>query len=52
MRSFVREYNGICNFNYKVRSGGELCIFEINTRIGADLGCRLCPMTHPNDAPE
>ena len=34
-----RRYEGILNFNYKVRESGELCIFEINTRLGADLGC-------------
>ena len=39
MRAFLRGYNGILNFNYKVRPGGELCLFEINTRAGADLGC-------------
>ena len=39
MRSFLAGYEGVLNFNYKVRPGGELAIFEINTRLGADLGC-------------
>lgn len=39
MRSFLTEYSGICNFNYKVRRDGSMCIFEINTRVGADLAC-------------
>jgi carbamoylphosphate synthase large subunit len=39
MRGFLRGYSGICNFNYKVREDGTLCIFEINTRVGSDLAC-------------
>jgi len=39
MQQFLSEYSGICNFNYKVRPSGGLCIFEINTRVGADLAC-------------
>lgn len=39
MRRFLSEYTGVCNFNYKVRPSGELCIFEVNTRVGADLAC-------------
>ena len=39
MARFLRGYDGILNFNYKVRPGGEICVFEINTRLGADLGC-------------
>merc|ERR1719356_249065 len=39
MRNFLREYSGICNFNYKVRPSGSMCIFEVNTRVGADLAC-------------
>lgn len=39
MQAFLREYSGICNFNYKVRKSGSLCVFEINTRVGADLAC-------------
>lgn len=39
MRAFLREYSGICNFNYKVRASGSMCIFEVNTRVGADLAC-------------
>eukprot|EP00929_Paragymnodinium_shiwhaense_P031322 TRINITY_DN17572_c0_g1_i4.p1 TRINITY_DN17572_c0_g1~~TRINITY_DN17572_c0_g1_i4.p1 ORF type:complete len:358 (+),score=66.50 TRINITY_DN17572_c0_g1_i4:131-1204(+) len=37
--AFMREYNGICNFNYKIRDDGRIGILEINTRIGADLAC-------------
>jgi len=37
--SFLDEYEGILNFNYKVRNDGRVCIFEVNTRIGSDLGC-------------
>jgi len=39
MRRFLAGYSGICNFNYKVRADGTMAIFEINTRIGADLAC-------------
>lgn len=39
MRRFLDQYTGVCNFNYKVRPSGELCIFEVNTRVGADLAC-------------
>ena len=39
MRAFLVGYEGVLNFNYKVRPSGELAIFEINTRLGADLGC-------------
>jgi len=39
MRGFLEDYHGICNFNYKVRRDGRLCIFEVNTRVGADLAC-------------
>merc|ERR550525_639858 len=40
MKAFLHEYRGICNFNYKVREHGDsLCIFEVNTRVGADLAC-------------
>ena len=39
MRLFVRDFSGICNFNYKVRPAhaGRLAIFEINARVGGDL---------------
>ena len=37
MRAFVDGYSGVCNFNYKVREDGCVAIFEMNTRIGADL---------------
>jgi len=39
MVAFLEGYEGICNFNYKVRPDGTPCIFEMNTRIGADLAC-------------
>jgi len=39
LASFVAEYDGILNFNYKLRPDGRICIFEANTRIGADLAC-------------
>ena len=31
------EFNGVCNFNYKVGLGGTLKIFECNVRCGGDL---------------
>ncbi|CAK0818763.1 unnamed protein product, partial [Prorocentrum cordatum] len=37
MRQFLEGYSGICNFNYKLREGGGMCILEANPRIGADL---------------
>ena len=39
MEAMIGGYSGICNFNYKVRADGALCIFEVNARIGADLAC-------------
>jgi len=39
MAVFLSDYSGICNFNYKVREGGSMAIFEVNTRVGADLAC-------------
>eukprot|EP00966_Prymnesium_polylepis_P165913 3835180-Prymnesium_polylepis.1 len=33
------EFSGICNFNYKLRQDGSMCIFEINTRVGAGKPC-------------
>jgi len=35
------EFSGICNFNYKIRPDGGMCIFEINTRVGADFACDI-----------
>ena len=32
MAALLRGYTGICNFNYKLRGNGELCIFEVNVR--------------------
>eukprot|EP00928_Gymnodinium_smaydae_P037526 TRINITY_DN2602_c0_g1_i2.p1 TRINITY_DN2602_c0_g1~~TRINITY_DN2602_c0_g1_i2.p1 ORF type:complete len:550 (-),score=61.17 TRINITY_DN2602_c0_g1_i2:132-1781(-) len=37
MKELVQDYIGICNFNYKIRQDGRMCIFEINTRVGGDL---------------
>lgn len=41
MRSFLQGYSGFCNFNYKVLGAdtppGELCILEVNTKLGSDL---------------
>ena len=39
MKAFLAEFSGICNFNYKLRPEGGMCIFEVNARIGADLAC-------------
>jgi len=39
MRELLVDYSGFCNFNYKLRSCGQICIFEANTRVGADLAC-------------
>mmetsp|Transcript_141601 Transcript_141601/g.244888 ORF Transcript_141601/g.244888 Transcript_141601/m.244888 type:complete len:421 (+) Transcript_141601:147-1409(+) len=46
MSSFLRGYSGICNFNYKIQwgvknfsFGGQMKIFEVNPRVGGDLGC-------------
>lgn len=39
MRAFVVGFSGVCNFNYKVRPDGGMCIFECNARVGADLAC-------------
>ena len=32
MKDFLHEYSGICNFNYKVRPNGRMCIFEARRR--------------------
>merc|ERR1712228_507390 len=37
MRAFLAGFQGICNFNYKLRKNGEMCIFEVNPRVGGDL---------------
>lgn len=34
---FLVGFSGICNFNYKLRPDGKLCIFEVNPRVGGDL---------------
>jgi len=41
--AMLEGYHGICNVNYKVNETGELRIFEINTRVGADLACDVPP---------
>lgn len=41
MHSFLVGYSGFCNFNYKIRKAGSICIFEVNARIGADLACEM-----------
>ena len=43
MRGFMVGFDGICNFNYKLRPDGRMCIFEVNARMGADLGCDVPP---------
>ncbi|KAK7240105.1 Chromatin assembly factor 1 subunit A [Aureococcus anophagefferens] len=43
MAALLRRYTGICNFNYKLRGNGELCIFEVNVRSGEDLACDVPP---------
>ena len=43
MAALLRGYTGICNFNYKLRGNGELCIFEVNVRSGEDLACDVPP---------
>ena len=37
LSSFVADYTGICNVNYKIRPCGRVAIFEFNTRVGGDL---------------
>jgi len=39
MKMLLEGYSGFCNFNYKLRPCGRLCIFEANARVGADLAC-------------
>merc|ERR1711865_993538 len=40
MRRFLGGYSGFCNFNYKCRKDtGQMCIIEVNARVGADLAC-------------
>jgi hypothetical protein len=39
MTKFLAGFSGVCNFNYKVRPSGGMCIFEVNARVGADLAC-------------
>jgi len=41
MENFLADFSGICNFNYKVRPDGGMCIFEVNARVGADLACDI-----------
>jgi hypothetical protein len=37
MKTLLAGFNGICNVNYKIRKNGEICIFEVNPRVGGDL---------------
>jgi predicted ATP-grasp superfamily ATP-dependent carboligase len=37
MSAFLLGFTGICNFNYKLRPNGQMCIFEVNPRVGGDL---------------
>lgn len=37
MSRILVGFSGICNFNYKIRPCGRLCIFEVNPRVGGDL---------------
>ena len=43
MAALLRGYAGICNFNYKLRGNGDMCIFEVNVRSGEDLACDVPP---------
>jgi len=36
-QKFLVGFSGICNFNYKLRPDGSICIFEVNPRVGGDL---------------
>jgi len=37
MKAALAGFSGICNFNYKLRPDGTICIFEANPRVGGDL---------------
>ena len=38
MAFLVKDYTGVCNFNYKLRDAdGSLALLECNTRVGGDL---------------
>mmetsp|Transcript_43534 Transcript_43534/g.134541 ORF Transcript_43534/g.134541 Transcript_43534/m.134541 type:complete len:103 (+) Transcript_43534:366-674(+) len=37
MRTLLQGFSGICNVNYKLRPSGNMCIFEVNPRVGGDL---------------
>lgn len=37
MSTILAGFSGICNFNYKLRRNGKLCIFEVNPRVGGDV---------------
>jgi carbamoylphosphate synthase large subunit len=47
MRRILVGYSGFCNFNYKVRPDGRLCLFEANARVGGDLACDV-PVLRPD----
>uniref|UniRef100_A0A7S1KW93 ATP-grasp domain-containing protein n=1 Tax=Alexandrium catenella TaxID=2925 RepID=A0A7S1KW93_ALECA len=37
MSRMLVGFSGVCNFNYKLRPSGKICIFEVNPRVGGDL---------------
>ena len=39
MRAIIAGFSGLCNFNYKERPDGSICVFEVNVRLGCDLAC-------------
>ncbi|CAK9071192.1 Hypothetical protein SCF082_LOCUS35768 [Durusdinium trenchii] len=41
MEKFLVGFSGICNFNFKLREDGTMCIFEVNPRVGGDLAFDL-----------
>jgi len=34
--AFILGFTGICNFNYKLRPNGQMCIFQVNPRVVFD----------------
>jgi predicted nucleic acid-binding protein len=46
LEPFLQGFSGVCNVNYKRRTAvpsRELAIFEVNARLGGDLGCDAPP---------
>jgi hypothetical protein len=43
MRRLLDGFDGVANFNYKLRPDGRLCLFEVNPRLGGDLACDTPP---------